>query len=137
MALPLINQADIISILLNTIPKTNPKIEVSDEYPSDDSMIRYGLFVDAVITEDKSPYQLGVQYGGAIYTCTDSFEILYVGYQDDKNMDQILDAIQNLSSNLTLMNGYHEIDFTKDVVIGNRSEKHTYKFTLKRLEFLN
>lgn len=136
MALPLINKNDIINVLANTIPITTPRIEISDEYPSDDAIIRYGVFVDDVTSEDKSPYQLGVQYGGSIYIVTDAFQILYVGIQNDVNTNSITDAIQNLSSNLTLMNGYHEIDFVQDVVIGNRSEKRTYTFTLKRLEFL-
>ena len=136
MALPLINKNSIINALRATIPTVTPRIEISDEYPSDDTIVRYGVFVDDVSTIDKTPYQLGVQYGGSIYTVTDSFAILYVGIQNDIRTDSITNAIQNLSSNLVLMNGYHEIDFTQDMVIGNRSEKRTYTFTLKRLEFL-
>lgn len=136
MALPLINKNSIINVLTSTIPIVTPRIEISDEYPSDDSIIRYGVFVDDVSTTDKTPYQLGVQYGGSIYTVTDTFQVLYIGIQNDINTNNICNAIQNLSSNLTLMNGYHEMDFTQDMVIGNRSEKRTYTFTLKRLEFL-
>ena len=136
MALPLINKNSIINALRATIPTVTPRIEISDEYPSDDTIVRYGVFVDDVSTIDKTPYQLGVQYGGSIYTVTDSFAILYVGIQNDIRTDSITNAIQNLSSNLVLMNGYHEIDFTQDMVIGNRSEKRTYTFTMKRLEFL-
>lgn len=136
MALPLINKNSIINVLRATIPTVTPRIEISDEYPSDDTIVRYGIFVDDVSTTDKTPYQLGVQYGGSIYTVTDTFGVLYVGIQNDIRTDSICNAIQNLSSNLTLINGYHEIDFTQDMVIGNRSEKRTYTFTLKRLEFL-
>lgn len=136
MALPLINKNSLITVLRNTIPVVTPRIEISDEFPSDDGIIRYGVFVDDVSTTDKTPYQLGVQYGGSIYTVTDTFAVLYVGIQNDINTDSICNAIQNLSSNLALMNGYHEMDFTQDMVIGNRAEKRTYTFTLKRLEFL-
>ena len=136
MATPLINKSDIVNSLANTIPVTNPVIEISDEYPNDDAMIRYGIFVSDVSTIDKAPYQIGVQYGGSIYTVTDGFEVLYVSYQDDINVDGVTNAIQNLSGNLTLMNGYHEMDFTQDVVLGQRAEKRTYTFTMKRLEFL-
>ena len=136
MATPLINKSDIVNSLANTIPVTNPVIEISDEYPNDDAMIRYGIFVSDVSTIDKAPYQIGVQYGGSIYTVTDEFEVLYVSYQDDINVDGVTNAIQNLSGNLTLMNGYHEMDFTQDVVLGQRAEKRTYTFTMKRLEFL-
>lgn len=136
MALPLITKSSVINALTRTIPTVTPRIEISDEFPSDDAIIRYGVFVDDVSTTDKTPYQLGVQYGGSIYTVTDTFAVLYVGIQNDINSDNICNAIQNLSSNLTLMNGYHEMSFTQDMTIGNRSEKRTYTFTLKRLEFL-
>lgn len=136
MALPLIDKEDVINSLANTIPVTTPRIEISDQYPSDTDMIRYGVFVDDVHTVDKTPYQLGVQYCGSIYTVTDELSVLYVGYQDDQQTANITNAIQNLSSNLTLMNGYHEMSFTQDMEITNRAEKHTYTFTLRRLEFL-
>ena len=137
MALPLINREQVIATLLATIPKTNPRIEVSGIYPSDDAIVSYGLYVSDVSTVDKTPYQLGVQHCGSIYTVTDEVQVLYVSYQDDKHVPAITNSIQNLSSNLTLMNGYHEMDFTQDVVLGNNSEKRTYTFSLKRLEFLN
>lgn len=136
MALPLINNNDVIQVLENTIAKTTPRIEISNEYPSDDTIIRYGIFVSDVSTVDKTPYQLGAQYSGSIYTVTDTFEVLYVSIQNDKNTNDVTNAIQNLSSNLQLLDGYHEMDFVQDVVLGNRSEKRTYTFTLKRLEFV-
>ena len=136
MALPLISKSDIINTLSNTIPKVSPRIEISDEFPSEETIIRYGIFVDDVFTTDKTPFKLGVQYGGSVYSITDEFVILYVGIQNDVNTNSITQAIQNLSNNIVLLDGYHEVDFTQDVVIGNRSEKRTYTFTLKRIEFL-
>jgi hypothetical protein len=136
MALPLISKSDIINTLSNTIPKVSPRIEISDEFPSEENIIRYGVFVDDVFTTDKSPVKLGVQYGGSVYSVTDEFMILFVGIQNDVNTNSVTQAIQDLSSNIVLLNGYHEVDFTQDVVIGNRSEKRTYTFTLKRIEFL-
>ena len=136
MAQPLIDKQDIINVLANTVPVTTPRIEINNEYPSNDDVIRYGIFVDDVETQEKSPYQLGVQYSGSIYTVTDTFNVLYVSIQNDNEGSNVTNAIQNLSSNLSLMNGYHEMDYTHDMEIGNRSEKHTFVFTLKRLEFL-
>lgn len=136
MALPLISKTDLVNSLANTIPVVTPRIEISDEYPNDETVIRYGVFVSDVSTIEKVPYKLGVTYGGSIYTCTDEFEVLYVSYQDDNNTSNVTNAIQNLSGNLTLMNGYHEIDFTQSVELGSRAEKRTYTFQIKRLEFL-
>ena len=136
MALPLITKDSIINALANTIPVVSPRIEISDEFPNDDNMIRYGVFVNSVNTIDKTPYKLGVQYGGSIYTVTDEVEVIYISYQEDNNINAVTNAIQNLSSNIQLINGYHEVDFTQDVELGNRSQKRTYTFTLKRLEFL-
>ena len=45
MALPLVDRDQIIATLLATIPKTNPRIEVSGVYPSDDSVTGYGIYV--------------------------------------------------------------------------------------------
>lgn len=137
MALPLITKQDVVDTLLATIPKYTPRVEISGIYPSDDTNVSYGVYVDDPVTVDKSPYQLGVQYCGSVYTCTDSFAVLYVSYQDDDKSESVQNAIQNLASDLILMNGYHEMSFTRDIVIGNKSEKHTYTFTLRRLEFLN
>jgi len=136
MAQPLIDRDQVIAKLLTTIPKTNPRIEVSDEYPSDDAIVGYGLFVSDVSTVNKTPYKLGVQYGGSIYVATDELQILYISYQSDKYVPEVTNAIQNLSSDLTLMNGYHEMDYTQDVILGQRAEKRTYTFSLKRLEFI-
>jgi hypothetical protein len=136
MAIPLITKSDIINTLSNTIPRVSPRIEISDEFPSEETIIRYGIFIDDVYTSDKTSFTLGVQTGGSIYTVTDEFQILYVGIQNDVNTNNITQAIQNLSSDQVLMNGYHEVDFSQDVVIGNRSEKRTYNFSLKRIEFL-
>ncbi|MFY8212570.1 MAG: hypothetical protein ACOVLB_07905 [Candidatus Nanopelagicus sp.] len=137
MALPLVSKTDILSELFLTIPKSIPRVEISGIFPSDDGIIPYGLYVDDVTTDDKSPVSLGVQYSGSIYVCSDVFTVIFVSFQDDEKSPAIQNAIQNLSSNLVLMNGYHEMDFARTVVIGNKSEKHTYRFTLKRLEFLN
>lgn len=137
MSLPLITRADVMAVLNATIPKTTPRTELSDVYPNDDAVVAYGVYVGDLDTVDKTPYQLGVQYCGSIYTVTDELVILYVAYQNDSKANPILNAIQNLSSNLILMNGYHEMSFSHDTELGNRSEKHTYTFTLRRLEFLN
>jgi hypothetical protein len=40
-----------------------------------------------------------------------------------------------MSADAAFFNGYYEVTFTQDIVIGNRSERRTYTFNLKRLNF--
>jgi hypothetical protein len=66
---------------------------------------------------------------------TDQFSVLFVSIQDDPKWIFLEERIQNMSADAAFFNGYYEVTFTQDIVIGNRSEKRTYNFNLKRLNF--
>jgi hypothetical protein len=66
---------------------------------------------------------------------TDQFQILFVSVQNDPKWIFIEERIQDMSADAAFFNGYYEVTFTQDIVIGNRSEKRTYTFDLKRLNF--
>lgn len=133
---PLITTEDIIAYLRLVCNKLQPIVEVSDLYPSDDEAVAYGIYVDEVDYESREVYQLGIQKCGSIYAANDSFNILYVSFQNDTERNLVEDEIYNLASNTTFFDGYHEVTFTEDTVLGNsKSSKTTYTFNLKRLNF--
>lgn len=134
MGMPLITKDEIIAYLLERVPQ-DPRMEISGIYPMDDSIIKYGIYVRDVNTMSRESNQLGVTYGGSIYTDIDAFEIVYVSYQYDPQNVETRTIIENMSAHDNFFDGYHEVDFTKNVQIGNRSEKYTYNYSMKRLDF--
>jgi hypothetical protein len=136
MAMPYVTQDQIVVYLRERAPQS-PVIEVFETYPKDDSITPYGVYVKDVNTETREPYRLGVTYGGSIYTETDTFQVVFVSFQNDPQSYQMREVIENMAANVVFFNGYHEVDFTKDIEIGNRSEKYTYSYSVKRLEFNN
>lgn len=132
---PLITKANIIDYIKEVADTLVPIVEVSGIYPSADDIVPYGVYVDDVSTISREVYQLGTQPCGSIYTMTDQFQILFVSIQDDPKWIFIEERIQDMSADSAFFNGYFEVTFTQDVVIGNRSEKRTYTFDLKRLNF--
>jgi hypothetical protein len=58
-----------------------------------------------------------------------------VSFQDDPQSIFVLGTINDLAADRQFFSGYYEITYSKTEVIGNRSEKHTYTFSLKRLDF--
>ena len=133
---PLVTKAQIVAYLRQVCNELTPIVEVSDLYPSDDVVVAYGVYVGDVDYETREVYQLGVQKCGAIYQATDSFEILYVSYQNDPLRDQVEDRVNDLASDSGFFDGYHEVTFSEDTVLGNsKSRKTTYTFSLKRLNF--
>jgi hypothetical protein len=136
MAMPYVTQDRIVVYLRERAPQS-PVIEVFETYPKDDSITPYGVYVKDVNTETREPYRLGVTYGGSIYTETDTFQVVFISFQGDPQSYQMREVIENMAANVVFFNGYHEVDFTKDIEIGNRSEKYTYSYSVKRLEFNN
>jgi hypothetical protein len=132
---PLITKPQIIAYMRKLCDTLVPIVEVSGIYPRTDEIVPYGIYVDDVSTVSRDTYQLGVQKCGSIYTMTDQFMILFVSIQDDPKWIFIEQRIQDMSADSEFFNGYHEVNFTQDIVIGNRSEKRTYTFNLKRLNF--
>jgi len=133
--IPLITKPQIIAYMKELCDNLVPIVEVSGIYPSADDIVPYGIYIDDVSTSSREVYQLGVQNCGSIYTMTDQFNILFVSIQDDPKWIFIEQRIQDMSADSAFFSGYHEVTFTQSVVIGNRSEKRTYIFNLKRLNF--
>ena len=133
--IPLIVKQNIIDYIKVVADTLVPIVEVSGVYPATDDIVPYGIYVDDVSTISREVNQLGVTRCGSIYTMTDQFSVLFVSIQDDPKWIFIEERIQNMSADAAFFNGYYEVTFTQDIVIGNRSEKRTYTFNLKRLNF--
>jgi hypothetical protein len=136
MSMPLRTKDEVIAYLRERMPDC-PVVEVSGIFPSDDDIVKYGIYVDDVNMNIREPYKLGVTYSGGVYIATDVNAILFVSFQNDPQGQEVQRVIQELAQNTVFWDGYHEVSFTRDVVIGNRSEKHTYTFELRRLDFNN
>ena len=132
---PLIIKQNIIDYIKVVADSLVPIVEVTGIYPSVDDIVPYGIYIDDVSTISRESYKLGVQSCGAVYTMTDQFMILFVSVQDDPKWFFIEKRIQDMSADSQFFNGYFEVTFTQDIVLGNKSEKRTYTFNLKRLNF--
>ena len=133
--IPLITKQAIVAYLREVTNTLTPIVEVSDVYPSADDVVAYGVYVDDVSTVSREVNQLGVTPCGSVYTMTDQFQVLVVSYQNDPQWIFTETRIQDMGSDSSFFNGYYEVTWTQEVVIGNRSEKRTYTFNLKRLNF--
>lgn len=131
MSLPLFTSQQVTAYLLSK----KLGIEVFDEFPQDKTQARYGVYVNDPAAGQRTPYSLAVRYGGNIYVVQDMMRIIYVTFQGDKNRDAMVNAIQSIVEDNTLLDGYHERDFTMNQEYVNRAEYRTYDFTLSRLEF--
>ena len=136
-SLPLVDKTKIVTYLREVAKIQTPIIEVSANYPSEDSTIAYGLYVDDVTENSRSVNTLAVQQCGTMYDAVDEFNILYISYQNDPQSPVILNSINNLAGNLNFFDGYTSVEYNRNVTIGNKSEIHTYTFNLTRLEFNN
>lgn len=137
---PTVNTQQIIDVLKRDIPK-QWNIPIYDDFPSDSEVVRYGIYVSDVHTVSRNPHQLAVQYCGAIYHAFDEFNITYISYQDDPYNLQVNAIIGNLvtavkDDGVQLMDGYFERDFDQVRSYGpTQAEKHTWTFSLVRMEF--
>lgn len=144
MAAPLVTQAQIISALQSQFRAQLPGtvIEVFDTWPSDDTNVRYGVYVADLHQTNRTPYQLGVRVGGSVYLVTDEVEITYISFRDDVNNTTVMNIISDLvayqASGPTrpLFDGYHQRTYTQDEEYGSRAMRHRWVLSLERLEFL-
>ena len=136
MGQPLVTKDMIIEYLRIRAPQ-DPIIEVFPDYPNDDNQLKYGVYVRDVSTISREPYQLGVTYGGSIYTEVDSFQIVFISFQEDPQGPKMRIVIEDMAPDVRFFDGYFEVSFVKAIQIGNRSEKYTYTFNMKRIEFNN
>jgi len=133
---PLLGKTELVTYLREVYNELEPIVEVSDLYPSNDEVVAYGVYVSNVFYESREVYQLGIQKCGSIYTATDIFSILFVSYQNDNQRNLVKDRIYDLASDSEFFDGYHEVTFTEDTVLGNsKSMRTTFTFNLKRLNF--
>ena len=135
--LPLVNKTKIATHLKEVAKLQTPIIEVSEVYPSDDSTVAYGIYVDECFETSRTVNQLGVQSCASMYDAVDQFNIMFISYQGDKKAPVILNTINELAGNVSFFDGYTSVEYTHDVTIGNKSEIHIYTFNLTRLEFNN
>ena len=127
-------------MLRRDVPKAW-NIPIYSDFPSDSEKVRYGIYVSDVHTVSRNPHQLGIQYCGAIYHAFDEFSVTYISYQDDPYNVAVNAIIANLvvaikDDGEQLMNGYFERNFDQVRTYGpTQAEKHTWTFSLTRLEF--
>jgi hypothetical protein len=137
---PTVTETQISDVLKRDIP-TAWNIPIYSDFPSDSEKVRYGIYVSDVHTVSRNPHQLGIQYCGAIYHAIDEFNVTYISYQDDPYNTAINAIIANLvvaikDDGEQLMNGYFERNFDQVRTYGpTQAEKHTWTFSLTRLEF--
>jgi hypothetical protein len=137
---PTVTETQISDVLKRDIP-TAWNIPIYSDFPSDSEKVRYGIYVSDVHTVSRNPHQLGIQYCGAIYHAFDEFNVTYISYQDDPYNTAINAIIANLVTAIKddgeqLMSGYFERNFDQVRTYGpTQAEKHTWTFSLTRLEF--
>ena len=137
---PTVTETQISDVLKRDIP-TAWNIPIYSDFPSDSEKVRYGVYVSDVHTVSRNPHQLGIQYCGAIYHAVDEFNVTYISYQDDPYNLQVNAIIANLVTALKddgqqLFDGYFQRDFDQVRTYGpTQAEKHTWTFSLTRLEF--
>ena len=137
---PYVNDDQIIAVLKRDIPK-EWNVPIFDEFPSDNEVVRYGIYVSDVHLDERNPHQLGIQYCATIYHAYDTFSIAYVSYKDDPYNRAINAIIGNLVTALKddgeqLFDGYIERNFDQVRTYGpTQSEKHVWTFRLLRMEF--
>jgi len=137
---PTVDSQQIIDVLKRDIPK-QWNIPIYDDFPSNSEVVRYGIYVSDVHTVSRNPHQLAVQYCGAIYHAFDEFNVTYISYQDDPYNLQVNAIIGNLvtavkDDGVQLMDGYFERNFDQVRTYGpTQAEKHTWTFSLVRMEF--
>lgn len=137
---PTVNETQISDVLRRDIPKAW-NIPIYSDFPSDSEVVRYGIYVSDVHTVSRNPHQLAIQYCGAIYHAYDEFGITYISYQDDPYNTAVNAIIANLVTAVKddgnqLFDGYFQRDFEQVRSYGpTQAEKHTWTFSLLRMEF--
>jgi len=137
---PTVTETQISDVLRRDIPKAW-NIPIYSDFPSDSEVVRYGIYVSDVHTVSRNPHQLAIQYCGAIYHAFDEFNITYISYQDDPYNTAVNAIIANLVTAVKddgqqLFDGYFERDFDQVRSYGpTQAEKHTWTFSLLRMEF--
>jgi len=144
MAAPLVTTAKIITALQQQFVSAIPDsvIEVFNNWPDLSTNVRYGVYINDIHQVSKEPYQLAVTSNCAIYQVVDQFEILFISFRDDNNEDTIMNIISDLpgytltGQTTPLFDGYHQRTYSQDEEFGPRAIRHSWEFSMERLEFL-
>jgi len=137
---PFATRQQILEVLRRDIPK-NVDVPIYDEFPSDRTKVRYGLYVSAPDAVSRSVNQLAVQYCGYIYEEVDQFDVIFVSYQDDPYARTVNALVRNLLTSVKddgdqLFDGYFSRTFDQTFEYGpTRAETYTWIFSLTRLDF--
>jgi hypothetical protein len=137
---PFTTRQQILEVLRRDIPK-DVNVPIYDEFPSDSSKVRYGLYVSAPDTVSRSVNQLAVQYCGSIYEEVDEFDVLFVSFQEDPLAPTVNAIVRNILTSVKddgtqLFDGYFSRTFDQTFEYGpTRAEIYTWIFSLTRLDF--
>ena len=135
MSSPLVTKQEIYEYLYEVCSRLNPPVDVLQTYPSIGDNVAYGVYINGVNAVERTPYKLGLQPCGSIYTVTDAFYLMFVSFQNDPNAPAVTEAIQSMVEDSNLWSGYHEVDFTNSVSFGSRNKIRTYVINAKRINF--
>ena len=135
MSSPLTTKQEIYEYLYAVCSRLNPPVDVLQTYPSISDNVAYGVYINGVNAVERTPYKLGLQPCGSIYTVTDAFYLMFVSFQNDPNAPAVTEAIQSMVEDSNLWSGYHEVDFTNSVSFGSRNKIRTYVINAKRINF--
>jgi len=137
---PFVTREQILEVLRRDIVNV-VDVPIYDEYPSDTSKVRYGLYVAAPDTVNRTVNQLAVQYAGYIYEEVDEFDVLFVSYQQDPLAPTVNAIVRNILTSVKdngeqLFDGYFSRTFDQTFEYGpTRAEIYTWVFSLTRLDF--
>lgn len=135
MSSPLVTKQEIYEYLYAVCSKLSPPVDVITTYPSVGDNVAYGVYINSINAVSRTPYKLGLQPCGSIYTVTDEFYLIFVSFQNDPNAGAVVEAIQTMIEDSELWSGYHEVDFTNSITFGARNKIRTYVISAKRVNF--
>lgn len=135
MSNPIITTNSVIEYLLTHFKCNEPFIQVIETFPNETDQVAYGVYVDSVRTISRDAFQMAIQKCGSIYTTTDSFDILFVSFQNDPQISFVEGVIQSLAQDIKFFDGYNAVTYSVNSELGSRAQKRTYTFNLTRTEF--
>jgi hypothetical protein len=135
MSMPYITKTEIYEYLHAICSRLQPPVDVMTTYPSAGDQVGYGVYINGLNAVNRTPYKLGLQKCGSIYTVTDEFYLMFVSFQNDPNAPAVTEAINTMIYDSNLWEGYHEVDFTNNVTFGARNKIRTYVISAKRVNF--
>jgi hypothetical protein len=135
MSIPLITKDEIYEYLHAICSELSPPVDVITTYPSVGDQVGYGVYINSINAVNRTPYKLGLQKCGSIYTVTDEFYLMFVSFQNDPNAGAVVEAINSMIEDSNLWDGYHEVDFTNSITFGARNKIRTYIISAKRVNF--